>query len=214
MQTLAPKYGVSWNDAYSTNASLAKLFVLFQCPNAPGNPEALKKDFSSRIHYMCHPRLMVDNSAGPGHPFGNPSGFGNEKPYKISKVRKSAEIALIFDCPLYPLADGDFGLLYNVGVANQIDKQAAYGPERLTDNWKLGTKSPSDSVDMTAVGGGNPNVDSSQNYQTIRFRHNRDTVANVLMVDGHVEPFTFNKRLPANDKKVTSFLRRNLYVNP
>jgi prepilin-type processing-associated H-X9-DG protein len=104
-------------------------------------------------------------------------------------------------------------LLYNCGVANQIDKQAAYGAERLTDNWSLGTKSPADSVDMTPVGGGLPNVDSAQNFQTIRFRHNRDTVANALMVDGHVQSFTYNKRLPASDKKVTDFLRGNLYVN-
>jgi prepilin-type N-terminal cleavage/methylation domain-containing protein/prepilin-type processing-associated H-X9-DG protein len=214
MAVMAPRYGISWNDAYNSNASTAKIYTLFQCPNAPGNPDTLVKDFNSRIHYMCHPRLMVDNSGGPGHPFGTPPGTANEKPYKISKVRKSAEIALLFDCPLYPLSNGDWGLLYNTGVANQIDKQAAYSPERLTDNWKLGTKSPDESVDMTPVGGGLPNTDTTTNFQTIRFRHNRDTVSNVLMVDGHVQSFTYNKRLAPNDKKVTEFLRRNLYVNP
>jgi prepilin-type N-terminal cleavage/methylation domain-containing protein/prepilin-type processing-associated H-X9-DG protein len=209
--TLASKYGVSWDSAWSTNAALSPIRAMFQCPSAPGNPAMSKNN--ALIHYMCHPRLMPDNSSGPGHPFGTPAGTANEKPYKISKVRKSSDIALYFDCPLFPTATGDWGLLYDCGVANQIDKQSAYGPEHLTDNWKLGTKSSDDSVDMTPVSGGLPNTDSSTNFQNIRFRHNRDTVSNVLMVDGHVQSFTFNKKRLPNDKTVTDFLRRNLYVN-
>jgi hypothetical protein len=34
------------------------------------------------------------------------------------------------------------------------------------------------------------------------------------MADGHVETFTYNKRLKPTDAKVTSLLRRNINVNP
>jgi prepilin-type N-terminal cleavage/methylation domain-containing protein/prepilin-type processing-associated H-X9-DG protein len=209
--TLANKYGFSWDTAYTDNAALAGIRDLFRCPDAP-LPGTGTKLSSAVIHYMCHPRLMPDNSDGPGHPLGTPAGTKNEKPYKIGKIRRSAEIALLFDCPLYPTGD-TFGLLYDCGVANQIDNQAIYSPEHLTDNYPA-TKSADDSVSMKAVGGGSANTDSTGNFQNIRFRHAKDTVANALLCDGHVESFTYNPKRAPDDKLVTTFKRRNLYVNP
>jgi prepilin-type processing-associated H-X9-DG protein len=51
------------------------------------------------------------------------------------------------------------------------------------------------------------------NPHNLRFRHFRDTGLNALMVDGHVEAFTYDKKKPANDPNVTNFKRANLYVN-
>jgi prepilin-type N-terminal cleavage/methylation domain-containing protein/prepilin-type processing-associated H-X9-DG protein len=219
--TLAGKYGISWNDAYTTDAAVARIRQLFWCPDAPGAGGT--KLSSAVIHYMCHPRLMPDNSAGPGHPMGTPPGTANEKPYKITKVKRSAEIALLFDCPLIPSgASADsWGLQWDTAVAGQIDNQACYDPQitpRLTDNYGASTKSADDSVSMQAIGvsgkTSRPNTDTSENIQNIRFRHMKDTRANVLMVDGHVESFTYNPKKDVNDKNVTDFKRRNLYVNP
>ena len=211
--TLAGKYGISWDAAWNTNAALASIRQLFQCPDAPaagGN-----KTTNSIIHYMCHPRLMPDNSDGPGHPLGKPPGTKNEAPYKLSKIKRAPEIALIFDCPLIPTGD-TWGLQWDVAVANQIDSQAIYSPEHLTDTYPA-TKSPDDSVNMKPIAGsgtGPPNSDTTGNIQNIRFRHIKETRANVLMVDGHVESFTYNPKKAVDDKTVTDFKRRNLYVNP
>jgi prepilin-type N-terminal cleavage/methylation domain-containing protein/prepilin-type processing-associated H-X9-DG protein len=212
--TLAGKYGISWDDAWNTNAALAGIRKLFQCPDAPGAGGS--KTTNSIIHYMCHPRLMPDNSDGPGHPLGKPPGTKNEAPYKLPKIKRSAEIALIFDCPLIPTGD-TWGLQWDVAVANQIDAQAIYSPEHLTDNYPA-TKSPDDSINMKPIAGsgpvGPPNSDTAGNIQNIRFRHMKETRANVLMADGHVEFFTYNAKKAFDDKTVTNFKRRNLYVNP
>jgi prepilin-type processing-associated H-X9-DG protein len=222
--TLASKYGTTWNDSYSSNAQLASIAMLFQCPDAPGYGAQVKNAAGTayaQVHYMCHPRLMPENSSGAGHPFGTPVGTANEKPYKISKVRRSAEIALLFDAPLAPAAAGDnvWGLWQNSGVANHIDNDAAYAPGytagTMTDVKYVFPRSAGDSVNMKPLGaGGLPNTDSDKNIQNIRFRHNKDTTSNVLMVDGHVESFTYNPKRAVDDKAVTNFLRRNLFVNP
>jgi prepilin-type processing-associated H-X9-DG protein len=57
------------------------------------------------------------------------------------------------------------------------------------------------------------NHDNFGNYATIRFRHMRDTIANSLMADGHVESFRYDKTKKPNDPLVSTFLRRNVYVN-
>jgi prepilin-type N-terminal cleavage/methylation domain-containing protein/prepilin-type processing-associated H-X9-DG protein len=212
--TLAGKYGLSWNDAWSTNAALASIRALFQCPDAPAAGGT--KTTNAVINYMSHPRLMPDNSDGPGHPLGKPPGTKNEAPYKLSKIRRAPEIALLFDCPLIPTGD-TWGLQWDVAVANQLDAQALWAPEHLTDNYPS-TKSPDDSVSMRPIAGsgtaGPPNSDSTGNIQNIRFRHMKETRANVLMVDGHVESFTYNPKKAVDDKTVTDFKRKNVYVNP
>jgi prepilin-type processing-associated H-X9-DG protein/prepilin-type N-terminal cleavage/methylation domain-containing protein len=215
--TLAGKYGITWNDAYTTNAAIANIRALFTCPDAPVGSQT--KLSTATIHYMCHPRLMPANVDGAGHPLGNPPGTKNETPYKIQRIKRSSEVALLFDCPLVPTSTDGWGVQWDSAVANWLDNGAIFTPnERLTDRYQ-GNKSADDSIDMTAHNGGGSvttftNTDTTSNLQNIRFRHNKDSVANVLMVDGHVESFTYNPKKPANDKGVTSLKRRNIYVNP
>src|SRR5207244_7160985 len=99
--TLAGKYGISWNTAFTDNAAIANIRELFRCPDAP-TPGTGTKLTNAVVHYMCHPRLMPDNSDGPGHPLGTPPGTKNEVPYKIQRIKRSSEVALLFDCTLYP----------------------------------------------------------------------------------------------------------------
>ena len=85
----------------------------------------------------------------------------------------------------------------------------------LLDNYPGSTIDLGSSIDLTSAMGTlyPPNQDNFGNYATIRFRHMKDTVANVLMVDGHVERFTYDPKKPPNDPHVTTLLRRNINVN-
>jgi prepilin-type processing-associated H-X9-DG protein len=59
---------------------------------------------------------------------------------------------------------------------------------------------------------GNPiyfNTDQDYNWATIRFRHHGNSQANALMVDGHVENYTYNPK-----SQTTDLLKKNINVNP
>jgi prepilin-type processing-associated H-X9-DG protein len=161
---------------------------------------------SNMVHYECHPRLMPQLGQMIGTEL-------MRSPFRIGKVRRSQEIALIFDAPLDPT--NGFMVKYTVAIAGQIDNWAMYGPAHLTDSYAGGVK-PNESINMTPASG-NPaeaNTDSIGNWQTIRFRHRNNTLANALMVDGHVESFTYDPRKKPNDPLVTTMQRKNVYVNP
>ena len=55
---------------------------------------------------------------------------------------------------------------------------------------------------------GDTNSDSAGNPGNIRFRHLNNTKANALMLDGHVQTFTYNKITKTSD------LLRRMYVCP
>jgi len=143
------------------------------------------------------------------------------KPYKVGKIRRAPEICVVFDGALeYSTTYQVWHVVSEVPVGNGIDNVAltttGSGAPYLLDNYTGTTKLADDSVDMT-FRNGRPNSDegsAANSMSNFRFRHVNDTVCNSLMADGHVEAFTFNKRLPANDKNVTTLRRRNIYVNP
>ncbi|HUB24347.1 MAG TPA: DUF1559 domain-containing protein [Tepidisphaeraceae bacterium] len=91
------------------------------------------------------------------------------------------------------------------------------------------TPGPNDPVDMMPFANGSQilgpytdaNKDLVDNQLNIRFRHLGNTTANALMVDGHVQSFTFNVQTfnawaanPTGPPQGTTLLRRNIYVNP
>jgi len=216
--TLAPKYGLTWNDANVTDANAAKLRELFICPEAPLPPKYSAANGSVHLlHYICHPRLMTHIGATIG---GNETLHG---PYKIAKVRRSSEIILIMDASLNHLDGFGQGGIYqvksNVPVAGGIDSEGLWtGPTYLTDNYGPTGPQPNESINMNpgAISNGSPslrNRDNNFNPGNIRFRHFKDTVANVLMVDGHVQSFRYDPRKAGNDPAVTDLLRKNLFVN-
>jgi prepilin-type processing-associated H-X9-DG protein len=185
--------------------NLTKVRELFACPDAP--PEARANLFmsASMIHYECHPILMPQLL----FPWRSDA---LRAPYKIAKVRRSSEIALIWDAPLDPT--NEYRVKFEVPVSGQIDSWAIFSAPWLTDNYAGTSKNPGQAVNMTAAGGvAFSNTDSAGNYQTIRFRHKKDTMANALMVDGHVESFTYDAKKSPSDPLVTTLKRRNIYVN-
>ena len=92
----------------------------------------------------------------------------------------------------------------------------------LTDNYAVMSgivppPTPATPVIMTSNWGtaNNPGINTDDanpaaqyNPFNIRFRHMGNTAANALMIDGHVESFTFNPRT-----NVTSLLDKNIFVN-
>jgi prepilin-type N-terminal cleavage/methylation domain-containing protein/prepilin-type processing-associated H-X9-DG protein len=222
MNVMAPKYGFTWNSATNarSNTNMTRLRMVLQCPAAPGfgnlytDPNAA--NYAEVVHYMCHPRLMPSDKAHTPSPT-YPS-LPNQ-PAKMSQVKRTTEIILLFDCPLVQASAGQdvWVTQWNTPVAAAIDKGALFGwthgPTMTERDFAAGTVKANDSIDITPLNGGRVNADTTQNQQTIRFRHNRDTVANALMVDGHVESFTYNKMKPPADPMATSLLRKNVYTN-
>ena len=101
-------------------------------------------------------------------------------------------------------------------MAGWIDNGGWWRPPYMFDIYTGTTVKPTDSIDLTVLNF-QPNQwvnkDDFRNALNIRFRHMKDTMCNALMVDGHVETFTYNPRKNSNDKTVTNFLKKNLYVN-
>lgn len=211
------RYGGNWNQSTIGGGDVSKLREMFHCPEAPGD-NSKKLQASGTIHYMCHPRLM------PGLFTDDPSITGAYdwmRPYPLAKVKRSSEIALIFDGPLtYDPARDVWVARWDVPVAGHIDRGRLWGwstPRTYLLDTAVGneTWNPSDSIDLTPqTSAAVPaNSDTAGNTQTIRFRHNRDTVANVLMADGHVEQHTYDRKKPSNDPRVSTLLRKNVNVN-
>jgi prepilin-type N-terminal cleavage/methylation domain-containing protein/prepilin-type processing-associated H-X9-DG protein len=184
------KYGATWNDAYRSGSNTARMRDLFTCPDAPG--DASKNDvISGMVHYVCHPRPMPQ--------YGQTTAVPNEvlfAPYVQGRIKRSSEIALVFDAPLYLGPEGIWKLRFEVPVANGLDNSALIkASPYLLDNYPGSTTDPGTSIDLTSIGGSlyPPNQDNFGNFATIRFRHMKDTIANALMVDGHVESFRYDK---------------------
>ena len=209
--TLSSKYGITWNDSAATNSQASKLREMFICPDAPN--QSTSQTGYNVVHYTAHPRLMpsIDQTA----PANNPLESGlNQKPYKLSKIKQAAEIALIFEGSLVEQS-GVYTPQYGSAVASHIDYGAQWPPRYLmSTNYAAGGVKGGDSIDMRALQGGAPNTDSSNNPLNIRFRHQKNTVQNILMADCHVQTFTYNPRKAPNDPMVTDLLRKNVYVNP
>jgi prepilin-type N-terminal cleavage/methylation domain-containing protein/prepilin-type processing-associated H-X9-DG protein len=201
-QAIMDKRGTTWNDAYNTHSGTSRIRDVFQCPDAPSSSKA---DYNQAVHYMVHPRLMPD-IAGP---FANGKAF--PVPYKMGQIRNTAQVAMVFDCPLVNDGTDLWHPRWDVAVANHLDHGAAYSNKLLA-----GSANGENSIDMTPMNGptSEANGDNDDNTQTIRFRHYRDTTANVVMADGHVETFTYDRHRPANDPHVTNFSRKYVYMNP
>jgi prepilin-type N-terminal cleavage/methylation domain-containing protein/prepilin-type processing-associated H-X9-DG protein len=220
------KAGANWNDATNSKANTSKLRDLFLCPDGPQDQN--KGDNNSGVtYYECHPVLM---------PFLYINGskfefYGTGRVYKVSEVKRSAEVAMLWDASVYfDAGSGVWKTGSEVPVGLNVDYGPIYSSNTNAYNESTGFVNPkatdpneqnrNRSVMMTPnLGGaiqspfaGKINADVDTNVHNLRFRHRRDTALNALMLDGHVETFTYDKKKPANDANVTTFKRANLYV--
>ena len=191
---------------------------MFMCPEAPevsfSNAEAGGNFIVTNcVCYSCNPAILGGQiySAGPNNA-GNPV-----PPFRLSTSRHPSEAAVLFDASV-SMDDGP-GTIYQETDnpdAVYLDNKGFtyYGLSAATYAQLAGASGLGNSVDMTppaTFAASDCNKDNSNNIWNIRFRHMKNTVANVLFLDGHVQSFTLNPRLPMGDKRKTDFLRKYIY---
>jgi prepilin-type N-terminal cleavage/methylation domain-containing protein/prepilin-type processing-associated H-X9-DG protein len=189
------------------------------CPELSAAAGDFDPNDISVTHYLAHPRLMpilTDDNAQPipDKYVGNGAVM---KCYKLSKLKRSAEIVMVFD--------GSMSLLTGVGQFTSYSGNPYYRPRQnkpvgdlilrntlnwpnptigsttyLIADWKNTTAKPDQSVDMAPVSaqGANPpisfvNKDLDNNDRNFRFRHGKNDTMNALFGDGHVGSFYASK---------------------
>jgi prepilin-type N-terminal cleavage/methylation domain-containing protein/prepilin-type processing-associated H-X9-DG protein len=187
------------------------------CPELAAVAADFDPNDISVTHYLAHPRLMpilTDDSGGP-----ITDKYTNQvmKCYKLGKLKRSAEIVMVFD--------GSMSLLTGVGQFTTYSGNPYYRPRQnkpvadlivrntlnwpnasigsttyLIADWKNTTLKADQSVDMFPVSaqGATPpvvfvNKDLDNNDRNFRFRHGRNDMMNALFGDGHVANFTASK---------------------
>jgi prepilin-type N-terminal cleavage/methylation domain-containing protein/prepilin-type processing-associated H-X9-DG protein len=214
------KHGASWNSAAQTGAHNSTTRQMFQCPDAPRENNIT--NFLDSTNYQGNPALLLD-VADPAN------NFYKVRAYPMAKVKNSSEIAIVWDCSIrFDTANGVWHPVNDAATSDSVDKIGSqFGlrrPPYLYNEWSTASPqlNPDDSISMIASFAiaasasdnfGFTNRDTDRNANNVRFRHINDTMANVLMVDGHVQTFRYNKKRPADAKDVTDFKRKNLYPN-
>jgi prepilin-type processing-associated H-X9-DG protein/prepilin-type N-terminal cleavage/methylation domain-containing protein len=197
---IGKKQGIGYSQDTVTSGD-PRTRAVFLCPEV--FRESSTKAFLT--HYSSHPRILPDFEQQDWLG-GNP--MRSLKPYKLSKIKRASELGLLFDGTVN---NGDYGAW---SVAYAIDRKGKDRAPYLTDDYSLASNvdgsQPVDLMADTGVGGtaADTNTDSTKNPGNVRFRHMNNTQANVLMADGHVQSFTFNK-----SNKTSDLLRKNIYVN-
>jgi prepilin-type N-terminal cleavage/methylation domain-containing protein/prepilin-type processing-associated H-X9-DG protein len=183
----------------------------FLCPEV--NDDRMPTAHSLILHYSAHPRVLPDLRTNDLY-VGSPNKMLG---YVAAHIRRSTEIAVIFDAAIYT----DSGSWTAPADSFALDRGRTLGESSpstdLTDAYaKWGnTMSPGDPVDLTPFSQGTPgsasdrNADTQNNWGNIRFRHMNNTMANALMLDGHVTTFRYNKQSNTSD-----LLRGNINVTP
>jgi prepilin-type processing-associated H-X9-DG protein len=214
----------------SQNQIQSKVRQVFMCPSAPPGPQYDPNNLT--YEYICHPRLMpaLGDYDTLFNIITNPKFLVS---YKIAKISRSAEIALIMDGSLAQMTSGSWRVSGNAGTPvgeglcdGWIYFSSNFGGltnnnySLIPGNVNQATPVPlgdvfaavSDSLAHVNQDDGNPAGTDPKglpcNARNIRFRHLGNTAANALMVDGHVETYAFN---PHNN--TSSLLLKNLLVN-
>jgi prepilin-type processing-associated H-X9-DG protein len=189
----------------------AKVRQMFYDPDAPqdGMVNGLGQALAQ---YVCHPRLMPEMGTEDKYAAMGTSGPKFFlRPYQIARVARSSEIGLIFDASVNYVAGGGYSV-FAEPVAMQMDGGRILSDTYLTDQYNLASTAafvPGQGIDLTpGVAGGPVNSDDSRNPQNVRFRHMNNRICNVLMVDFHVESFSWSA------SGGTDLLRKNVNVNP
>jgi len=212
---------------------------VFLCPEVT----ALAAEFDpydiSVSHYLGHPRLLPNlgtNAPGGGtadnwaRANGDPTAV--LKCYKLTRLKRSAEIVMAFDGSMSPLQgisqySSYSGSPYyrprqNMPIADLIQKRGLYltSPYLIADR-KVASYNADAPADLTPVDGGGAtpplafvNKDVDGNDRNFRFRHGRNDTMNALFGDGHVGTFSTTKgQLAARPPTAGSLKLSNFYLD-
>jgi len=188
--------------------------------------------------YGCHPRILPDlgtqNFYGERvYPKGGKFSSAPTlylTPYRLAHIQQPADIGLIFcaSVDFNGANNGAQGEFNDSTVCDGLDNGYLYGTgqDGTTGTWLTNVYwglsnytpviNPGQPISMVSGNGNNKtsnpiyfNTDTESNLGTVRFRHNNNTAANVLMADGHVQQFNYNPHTYQTD-----LLRKNINVNP
>src|ERR1019366_4146755 len=124
--TMNGKYDASANDIVKNGSRTTRIRSMFLFPAAPGQGVISTASFNASItHYGSNPRLMpVMEVPQPWQPAPPAAQY---LPYKFARIKRSAEVGLIFDASLIHLT-GDpldtwiqnytFPVVYNIDGGN------------------------------------------------------------------------------------------------
>jgi len=207
-------YGSDSTQQESINESVTGVRSYFLCPSVDTGNMATTATVAYITHYSCNPRIMPDIGTIDQFAFKTSGAFIFMHPYHLSQIKRSAEMALIWDGTLWNRSGS-----WNCSADTfAVDGHRLIQGYYLTDDYAIDTTDAgingNTPVDMTPndngvpVGSGDWNADTQANWGNIRFRHTQSTSANILMVDGHVEAFTYNP-----NTRQPSLLRKNIGVN-
>lgn len=197
------------------NTSQAGFRGVFTCPSV-----TIDSSVDGRVlHYSSHPILFPNLTDNDNWRYvAIEAVLKKVRGYRFTKLKRTPEIVGIVDGVV---GNGDF--MAN-STAYALHKGAIYGPTSgtyLVDDFARRTGAPAINpaqnlgtpVDMTPnVTTAVANSDSGGNTGNIRFRHGSDNRANALMMDGHVESFSFDKKKPLT--AATDMTLRNVLVAP
>ena len=200
--------GTSYSDPLTNKFGSTRGF--FICPSAQQNTNANGVILTNN---SSNPRIIPDLGTIDGATtFTPPYTRTWLRPYKLARIRRTTEIALVFDASLA----NSVGSWNAHVVANGLDNNGINSKTFMTDNYSLApTVNAGTPIDLKSGGGTQAwaplyyNTDSEANLANIRFRHSSNKKASVLMADGHVQLFTYNSSTHQSD-----MLEGNLNVNP
>ncbi|MGD0462125.1 MAG: DUF1559 domain-containing protein [Tepidisphaeraceae bacterium] len=209
----AENYDAMVKGGQTNGANNPKLRGVFICPSAP---QSETDSFNIFTDYSCHPRLMPNlgtedyylESQETVARHGTPVKM-YLKSYKLAHIKRATDIAVIFDGSvesrggLWNASADAFALDHGGGYTDMTD---AYGLSSNTLPTNAGQP-----INLLAPNAktSDINLDDTPNWGNIRFRHGGNNQANALMMDGHVQAFTYNKIA-----QTTDLLRLNINVNP
>jgi prepilin-type N-terminal cleavage/methylation domain-containing protein/prepilin-type processing-associated H-X9-DG protein len=201
LANLMTRKGATWGEQTEAGGGVRGIFadvdtVDYEGTGSTGNT-------AGYVHYSTNPRAMgnVEQWNGPALP-GKPA-KNHMPPYKKTQLRKSSQTVIVFDGVQIASIGG------NVSVeAYDLDNgglfSGAFLRSDLAERQGVNLSAPidggsnKDEAVFTTVAGGNAG--------NIRWRHLRNTAANCLYADGHVE--TKRYKSAANNE----LTKRELYV--
>jgi prepilin-type N-terminal cleavage/methylation domain-containing protein/prepilin-type processing-associated H-X9-DG protein len=213
---------------------------VFQDPELQGQGADYDPNDVAVTNYLAHPRLMpILNYSGA--PVNDPATGKPFTCYRLTRLKRSSEIAVVFDGSMNLLAGiGQYtnysGAPYyrprqGIPVADKIDGDNAnlglYTSPFLIANWANSTQKANTPVNMrpydAATGVSSlkvTNIDTSDpnangNDRNIRFRHGKNDTMNALLGDGHVAQFhTTKHNLAQNPPNAGDFKCLNIFIDP
>lgn len=204
---LCTMMGVGDGTASSTDANHYNARAVLLDRDTPDFPIIPSNQYSS------HPLLVPNNTITypvtlPPDPLYAPNRY--RIPYKLTQIKRSAEIILYFDGTLDLSGDGTNGAASSDGFNIDANRIKAPNPQTWLLSYTSQQYNGSTPVDAGL------NLDTMNNNQAadpnfrignIRFRHMSNTVANVVFCDGHAGSFHYTSEFQSD------LQRKNIHLD-